>query len=129
VQVETTGAPRGAGAAPCGARTPRARRRRPASRADREARLVEASANDLTCVEHFDRHSESDELRRALIDEGNFLNWYDRREDAERAVLEVAEQDGAEAAQFGYFAHDDAGQPVGDFISGAELLAKRSAAA
>ena len=63
------------------------------------------------------------------IDEGNFLNWYDRREDAERAVLEVAEQDGAEAAEFGYFAYDDAGQPVGDFVSGADLLAKRSAAA
>lgn len=63
------------------------------------------------------------------IDEGNFLNWYDRREDAERAVLEVAEQDAAEAAHFGYFAYDDAGQPVGDFVSGAELLAKRAAAA
>jgi len=31
--------------------------------------------------------------------------------------------------EFGYFAYDDAGQPVGDFISGAELLAKRAAAA
>ena len=62
------------------------------------------------------------------IDEGNFLNWHDRREDAERAVLEVAEQNGAAAAEFGYFAYDDAGRPVGDFISGAELLAKRAAA-
>jgi hypothetical protein len=38
------------------------------------------------------------------IDEGNFVNWYERREDAERAVLQVAEQDPAEAAKFGYFA-------------------------
>jgi hypothetical protein len=63
------------------------------------------------------------------IDEGNFLNWYDRREDAERAVLEVAEQNSAEASEFGYFAYDDAGQPVGEFVSGAELLARRGAAA
>jgi len=63
------------------------------------------------------------------IDEGNFLNWYDRREDAERAVLEVAEQDPTEAAEFGYFAYDDAGEPVGEFVSGADLLARRGAAA
>lgn len=63
------------------------------------------------------------------IEEGNFLNWYDRRADAERAVLEVAEQDRAEATEFGYFVYDDAGEPVGGFISGAELLAKRGAAA
>ena len=37
-------------------------------------------------------------------DEGNFLNWYDRREHAERAVLEVAEKDPAEASEFGYVA-------------------------
>ena len=42
------------------------------------------------------------------IDEGNFLNWYDRREDAEKAVLHVAEQDRAEAEKFGYFTYDDA---------------------
>jgi hypothetical protein len=63
------------------------------------------------------------------IDEGNFLNWYDRREDAERAVLEVAEQDPAEASKFGYFAYDEAGRPVGEFVSGAELLARRGAPA
>lgn len=63
------------------------------------------------------------------IDEGNFLNWYDRREDGERAVLEVAEQDAAEATEFGYFAYDDAAQPIGGFVSGAELLAKRSGTA
>jgi len=27
------------------------------------------------------------------IDEGNFLNWYARRQDAEQTVLEVAQQD------------------------------------
>ena len=62
------------------------------------------------------------------IDEGNFLNWYDRREDAEHAVLHVAKQDRAEADKFGYFAYDDAGEPVGDFVSGTDLLAKRAAA-
>jgi hypothetical protein len=34
------------------------------------------------------------------IDEGNFLNWYERREDAERAVLEVAQRDPAEASAY-----------------------------
>jgi hypothetical protein len=59
------------------------------------------------------------------IDEGNFVNWYERREDAERAVLQVAEQDPAEAAKFGYFAYDETGLPVGQFVSAADLLAKR----
>jgi hypothetical protein len=54
------------------------------------------------------------------IDEGNFLNWYERREDAERAVLEVAQRDPAEASAFGYFAYDDAGHAVSDFISGTD---------
>lgn len=63
------------------------------------------------------------------IDEGNFLNWYDRREDAERAVLDVAGRDPAEAAKFGFFAYDDDGRAVGDFVSGADLLAKGTAAA
>ncbi|MBV9802611.1 MAG: hypothetical protein JO130_05450 [Solirubrobacterales bacterium] len=63
------------------------------------------------------------------IDEGNFVNWYDRREDAERAVLAVAEQDPAEASEFGYFAYDEAGEPVGEFVSGAELMARRQAVA
>ncbi len=63
------------------------------------------------------------------IDEGNFLNWYDRREDAERAVLYVAHEDPAEATEFGYFAWDNDGNMVGDFVSGADLLAQRGAAA
>ena len=63
------------------------------------------------------------------IYEGNFLNWYDRRDDAERAVLEVAEQDRAHATEFGYFAYDGSGQPVGDFVSGADLLASHGATA
>lgn len=62
-------------------------------------------------------------------DEGNFLNWYDRREDAEQAVLAVAEQDPAEASEFGYFAYDDDGHAAGEFVSGADLLARRGAAA
>jgi len=41
------------------------------------------------------------------IDEGNFLNWYERGEDAERAVLEVAQRDPAEASAYGYFAYDE----------------------
>jgi hypothetical protein len=56
------------------------------------------------------------------IDEGNFLKWYDRREDAEAAVLEVARRDPAEASEFGYLAYDDAGEPRGTFVSGAALL-------
>lgn len=56
------------------------------------------------------------------IEEGNFLNWYERREDAERAVLAVVEQQPAQASEFGYFAFSEDGQVVGAFISGAELL-------
>jgi len=63
------------------------------------------------------------------IDEGNFLNWYDRREDAERAVLEVARQDRSAAKSFGYFAYDDESEPTAEFVSGADLLAKHSAPA
>ena len=50
-------------------------------------------------------------------------------EDAERAVLEVAEQDPAKASEFGYLAYDEAEQPIGEFVSGAELLARREAPA
>lgn len=63
------------------------------------------------------------------INEGNFLNWYDRRKDAEWAVLYVAHKDSTEATEFGYFAYDDDGQPIGDFVSGADLLDQRGAAA
>lgn len=63
------------------------------------------------------------------IDEGNFLNWYDRLEDAERAVLDVARRDRAESAKVGFLAFADDGQPVGDFVSGADLLANGTAAA
>lgn len=62
------------------------------------------------------------------IDERNFLNWYDQRADAERAVLEVVAQAPAEASEFGYFAYDDDGNQIGDFVSGAELLAHDTAA-
>ena len=43
-------------------------------------------------------------------------------------MLHVAEQDRAEAKKFGYFTYDDAGEPIGEFVSGAELLAERAAA-
>jgi hypothetical protein len=56
------------------------------------------------------------------VDEGNFLNWYERREDAEAAVLEVARRDPGEATAFGYLAYDGAGEPQGTFVSGAALL-------
>ncbi len=62
------------------------------------------------------------------IDEGNFLNWYERREDAEAAVLEVARRDLAQATAFGYLAYDDAGTPQGEFMSGAVLLAQAETA-
>ncbi len=61
------------------------------------------------------------------IDEGNFLNWYARRQDAEQTVLEVAQQDRSAAESFGYFAYDDKGNPSGEFVSGADLLAKHGA--
>jgi len=38
----------------------------------------------------------------------------------------VAEQDRAQATEFGYFAYDDAGELVGGFVSGADLLARPS---
>jgi len=81
------------------------------------------------------RPGASDPLPRAsiygvlYIEDGNFLNWYDRRDDAERDVLEVAEQDRAQATEFGYFAYDDTGELVGGFVSGADLLARHSATA
>lgn len=81
------------------------------------------------------RPGASDPLPRAsiygvlYIEDGNFLNWYDRRDDAERDVLEVVEQDRAQATEFGYFAYDDTGELVGGFVSGADLLARHSATA
>lgn len=63
------------------------------------------------------------------IDEGNLLNFHERREDAEAAVLEVVRQQPEVAEEFGFFAFDEAGQRQGSFVSGAELLARRGAAA
>lgn len=56
------------------------------------------------------------------IDEGNFLNWYSRREEAEAVVLAVARRDPAEAHAFGYLPFDEAGELTGAFVSGATLL-------
>ncbi len=63
------------------------------------------------------------------IEDGNFLGFYERREEAEADVLEVIEQDRALADEYGYFTFDGSGQRVGEFVTGAEVLAKRSAAA
>ncbi len=59
------------------------------------------------------------------IDEGNFLNWHERQEEAEADVLEVVTADPAETNEFGYFAFDDDGHVVGEFVSGANVLAER----
>lgn len=61
------------------------------------------------------------------IDEGNFLNWHERREEAEADVLEVVRADPTEADQFGYFAITDEGESAGGFVSGAELLRRQPA--
>jgi hypothetical protein len=63
------------------------------------------------------------------IEDGNFLGFYELREDAEADVLEVIEHDRALADEYGYFTFDESGQRVGEFVTGAEVLAKRSAAA
>jgi hypothetical protein len=64
-----------------------------------------------------------------LYIDGNFLGFYDRREDAEADVLEVVEHDPTLAAEYGYFAFNEQGERVGEFVTGAELLAKRGAGA
>lgn len=63
------------------------------------------------------------------IEDGNFLSFYDRREEAEADVLDVVEHDPMLASEYGYFAFDEQGKRVGEFVTGAELLAKRGAAA
>lgn len=60
------------------------------------------------------------------IDEGNFLNWYERREDAEAAVLSVVQQDPEVADDLGYFAYGEDGAPLSAFISGRALLGTAS---
>jgi hypothetical protein len=44
------------------------------------------------------------------IEDGNFLGFYERREDAEADVLEVLEHDRALADEYGYFTFDESGQ-------------------
>jgi hypothetical protein len=63
------------------------------------------------------------------IEDGNFLGFYERREDAEADVLEVLEHDRALADEYGYFTFDESGQRVGEFVTGAQVLTKRSAVA
>ena len=57
------------------------------------------------------------------------MGFYERREDAEADVLEIMERDRALADEYGYFTFDESGQRVGEFVTGTEVLAKRSAAA
>jgi hypothetical protein len=63
------------------------------------------------------------------IEDGNFLGFYDRREDAESDVLEVVEHHPELAGEYGYFAFDERGERVGEFVTGAEVLTRRGAAA
>lgn len=63
------------------------------------------------------------------IDAGSLLTWYEDRTHAEADVLEVVQAEPAVATEFGYFAFDENGRRVGEFVSGAELLAQRDAAA
>ncbi len=46
------------------------------------------------------------------IEDGNFLGFYERREDAEADVLEIMERDRALADEYGYFTFDESGQRV-----------------
>ena len=63
------------------------------------------------------------------IEDGNLLTWHEERSEAEADVLEVVQADPSLAAEFGYLSLDDDGQRVGEFVSGADLLTKRGAAA
>jgi hypothetical protein len=63
------------------------------------------------------------------IDEGNLLTWHEDRAEAEADVLEVVDQDPSVAEGFGFVALDDEGRRVDDFVSGADLVARRAAAA
>lgn len=63
------------------------------------------------------------------IEDGNLLTWYEDRARAEADVLEVVQAEPALAAEFGYFEFDDSGQRVGEFVSGADLITHRGAAA
>jgi len=63
------------------------------------------------------------------IEDGNLLTWHEARPEAEADVLEVVRADPSVASEFGYLCFDDAGRRVGEFVSGAELLARRGAAA
>jgi len=63
------------------------------------------------------------------IEDGNFLGFYDQCADAETDVLEVVGDHPELAGEYGYFTFDERGERVGEFVTGAEVLAKRSAAA
>lgn len=63
------------------------------------------------------------------IDDGNLLTWHEERTEAEADVLDVVQAEPSVAHQFGYLCFDGNGERVGEFVSGAELLARRGAAA
>lgn len=63
------------------------------------------------------------------IDERNLLNFYAERDAVEAAVLEVVRGEPQVAEDFGYLAFDEDGDLQGQFVSGAELLARRRAPA
>jgi len=63
------------------------------------------------------------------IEDGNLLTWHEKRSEAEADVLEVVQADPSLAGEFGYLCFDDDGNRVGEFVSGAELLAQGGAAA
>lgn len=63
------------------------------------------------------------------IEDGNLLTWHEDRSEAEADVLEVVEGHPELADEYGYLCFDETGDRVGEFISGTEVLAKRSAAA
>ncbi len=60
------------------------------------------------------------------IEDGNLLTWHEERSEAEADVLAVVRAELSVAAEFGYLSFDDDGRRVEEFVSGAELIAKRA---
>lgn len=58
------------------------------------------------------------------FDEGNLLNFYEDHDAARASVVSVVEQHPEVAEEFGMIELDEQGFRVGDFVSGAELMAQ-----
>jgi hypothetical protein len=58
------------------------------------------------------------------IDEGNMLNFYDTREEAEARVLALVNKHPEIAEEYGMIELETHGRGVGEFVSGAELQAR-----